>query len=378
MPKTMTRFESEATLYEAKMTWTVGRIREMIKRKERLDSPPFSCKNDPNKAVWSLQLDFGNLLDDHLSFSCTNHSLTRDIFVDTLSFKIASKSASEIEGSCVHTDVTFGGTNSDRSSKQFPTTAKLNDLAAMTEKSKPHKDGNIHVTCKIKYFGSVKTFQKSGPISMPATLPRNPSLANSSRISREEILSSLAYDFDALSTSASTADISIVVGETKIPAHRCILMARSPVFKELLAYATFSPSREDSASASPSPQFELQIEQRNPRLVDALIKFLYSGKIPFDLDKMAKELMILAEYYGVKTLKSVCSEWLMKELCLKNAIDSLITAHLHRCPALKVASLELVVKHAAKFMAQDDWAAFASNHPELLNEVCLSLATKKK
>ena len=71
MPKTMTRFESEATLYEAKMTWTVGRIREMIKRKETLGSPAFSCKIDPNKAVWSLQLDFGNAAEEHLSFTAS-------------------------------------------------------------------------------------------------------------------------------------------------------------------------------------------------------------------------------------------------------------------------------------------------------------------
>ena len=378
MPKTMTRFESEATLYEAKMTWTVGRIREMIKRKETLDSPAFSCKNDPNKAVWSLQLDFGNVLADHLSFGCTNHSLTRDIFVDTLSFKIATKKGTEVEGSCAYSDVTFGGANSERSSKQFPTTANLTDLAAMTDKSKPLKDGNLHVTCKIKYFGSVKTFQKSGPISLPATLPRTPSV--SSRVSRVEILSSLAHDLAALSTSEATADVSIVVGETKIPAHRCILMARSPVFKELLANATnVSSTNGDSASSSPNPPFELQLgNQRNPSVIDALIKFLYSGKIPFDLDKMAKELLIVAEYYGVQTLKSVCSEYLARELCLKNAIDSLITGHLHRCPALKAASLDLVVKNASKFMAQDEWCVFAANHPDLLNEVCLSLASKKK
>jgi len=380
MPKTMTRFESEATLYEAKMTWTVGRIREMIKRKETLGSPAFSCKNDPNKAVWSLQLDFGNAAEEHLSFGCTNHSLSRDIFVDTLSFKVAGKSGSPIKESYVNTDVTFGGANSDRSSKQFVTTVKLLELAAMTETSKGLlRDGNLHVTCKVKYFGGVKTYQKAGPISVPTKLPSTPTSATTLRVSRTDILSTLAADFAALSTSASTADIVVVVGDTKIPAHRCILMARSSVLKALLANATeISPTGDSASAVSDGPRFELRLEQNNPWVIDALIKFLYSGKIPLDLDKIAKELMIAADFYQVETLKDICSEWLKKKLCLKNAVESLITAHLHQCPSLKAASLELVVKNAAKFMAQDDWAPFASEYPELLNEVCLSLASKKK
>lgn len=145
-----------------------------------------------------------------------------------------------------------------------------------------------------------------------------------------------------------------------------------------MANSTEIPRVDSSASVSPGPRFELVLEQENPRVVDALVKFLYSGKIPFDLDKMAKELLIVADFFDVQALKNLCSEWMTKELCLKNAIESLITAHRHGCSALKAASLELVVKNAAKFMAQENWDSFVADHPELLNLVLFDLANKRK
>ena len=233
MPKTLTRFESEATMYEAKMEWKVDRIREMIKRKESLDSPSFCCKKDPNQAVWSIQLDFGNREghEQYLSFSCTNHSLARDIFVDKLSFRIYSKNKYRLVGRFFADDVTFGGTNSDQASKKYTTNAKLVDIASATEKTLFFPDGNLHVVCKVKYFGGVKTYQQRiGTIYRTNVTPKT-STTSASRVSKNEILSGIAKDFATLSTCESTADIFIVVGETKIPAHRCILMARSPVFR---------------------------------------------------------------------------------------------------------------------------------------------------
>ena len=56
----------------------------------------------------------------------------------------------------------------------------------------------------------------------------------------------------------------------------------------------------------------------------------------------------------------------------------MILAHLHDCARLRGASMDLVVKHAPKFMAQDDWPAFTQKHPELLSRICHALATRKK
>jgi len=375
----MTRFESEATLYQAKMTWTLGRVREIVKRKEIMDSPCFSCKDDPNKAVWSIRLDFGNATPEVLTLTCTNHSLTREIFVESLSFKIAAKGGSPLEGGFRVNDITFGGANSESPSLSWITNAKLPNIFALTEKSKPLQDGNLYLTCKIKYYGNLKTHQKSGPLCKPCTLPRDREMANFD-VSRGDILSSLARDLKSLALDVATADVEVVVGENRIPAHRSILMARSPVFREMLNNAASLETSlpPDGAVASVTSRPELKVYQENPAVIDALVKFCYSGKIPRDLDSMAKELLVAADFYQIKTLKDVCSEWLAKQLCLKNAVQLMTVAHLHDCAQLKSASMELVVKHAAKFMAQDDWGKFACEFPDLLNEVCRSLASSKK
>ena len=384
MPKTLTRFESEATLYEAKMTWTVGRVRELIKRKELLDSPCFSCKSDPNNASWSVQLDFGNAQPDRLTIICTNHGLaTREVFVESFSFVPSGKSGKSVDGSYFATDVTFGGATSEQSSILWITNVKLSVLSSLTEKDKALSDGNLYVTCKVKYYGSVKTHQRSGPVyKLAEPTPREKAKFD---ITGEVILSSLARDLAALSTDCNTADVAIVVGETRIPAHRCILAARSSVFKAMLAacveapYENYEPCRAQGATSTSSGSgLELKLEQKNPVVVDALIKFCYSGKIPSDLDKIAKELLVVSDFFEVKTLRDVCSDCLIKRLSLKTALDYLTVAHEHDCDQLKKASLDLVVKNAAKFMAHDEWAKFSKDHPDLLNEVCRSLALRKK
>ncbi|KAK1697126.1 hypothetical protein QYE76_013823 [Lolium multiflorum] len=146
--------------------------------------------------------------------------------------------------------------------------------------------------------------------------------------------------------STEGADITFDVGGEMFPAHRCVLAARSGVFKAQLFGAM-----DDGACL-------VKINSIEAGVFRGLLTFIYTGAMP-DLkmadmeDDRAKEdegktawllqLLEAADQYDVQRLKSICEEMLAgRYICATTVADILGVAERRRCLLLKQESLEFI------------------------------------
>ena len=163
--------------------------------------------------------------------------------------------------------------------------------------------------------------------------------------------SDLPSNFSDLLLSKEGADITFEVGGDKFAAHRCVLAARSAVFKAQLSGA------KDKSSV-------VKISDIKADVFAGLLTFIYTDGMPefkrdngdetddteqnddTEEDDMKKDwlpqLLEAAERYGLQSLKSVCEEKLTELICKDTVADIIVVAERNQCLWLKESCLEFV------------------------------------
>ncbi|XP_074107862.1 speckle-type POZ protein B-like [Cotesia typhae] len=120
----------------------------------------------------------------------------------------------------------------------------------------------------------------------------------------------ITSDLKDLFETKMDTDVTFIVGEKKFPAHKLVLMVRSPVFRAML---------------SSSKEHEINIPDTCPDMFDKLLEFIYTDRVA-DLDAVAEDLVELADKYQVRTLKQVCFEELCMSVNIENAARMILLA----------------------------------------------------
>ena len=66
-----------------------------------------------------------------------------------------------------------------------------------------------------------------------------------------------------------------------------------------------------------------------------ILKFIYCGDFPKDIDSSAEVYLPIADKYGIQELKDKCARALGQGLTTENVIERVILAHLLHCSSLK-------------------------------------------
>uniref|UniRef100_M8BSN3 Speckle-type POZ protein-like protein A n=1 Tax=Aegilops tauschii TaxID=37682 RepID=M8BSN3_AEGTA len=177
------------------------------------------------------------------------------------------------------------------------------------------------------------------------------------------------------------ADVKFEVGSETFDAHRCVLAARSAVFRAEL----FGPMKEGTTADA------IQIQDIEPNVFKALLGFIYTDSMPkMDMGGVAGEagadvlwmeqLLVAADKYDLQRLKSMCEDRLLKHINLSSVSAILGVAAQHHCHELKEACLELLKLQSADglrdVMATSDWQHISTTDPSVLNELITKLALK--
>lgn len=106
-----------------------------------------------------------------------------------------------------------------------------------------------------------------------------------------------------------------------------------------------------------------------------LSKRFWNGFLPKDIDAKAKELIHLADMYGLKGLTDSCIVSLVKTLSPENATEILTIVDEH-APNSKQRSkiLDFIKKEAAKVIKTQHWRTFVQNYPDLITDIVATLA----
>jgi speckle-type POZ protein len=173
-----------------------------------------------------------------------------------------------------------------------------------------------------------------------------------------------------LLSSREGSDVSFKVGRETFAAHRCVLAARSSVFKaELLG-----PMREHKAGC-------ICIDDMDAGVFGALLHFIYTDELPTttkgEATAMAQHLLVAADRYDMERLKLVCEDKLCRHLDAGTAATTLALAEQHQCPRLKEAVFAFICSSPSNLravVASDDYEHLMTSCPSITKELIAKIA----
>ncbi len=151
----------------------------------------------------------------------------------------------------------------------------------------------------------------------------------------------------------------------EIRAHKCILAARSPVFKAMFNYKL----KENLTN-------KLVIEDCKPDVVRAMLKYIYTAYIPEDIKNIAIDLYIAAEKYFIESLKIKCREYLAENLSTESVIHTFILSELYNDSMLRKQSLKFISENIEKVTQNSDWNEFMVAYPQYFTNAFIRLCKK--
>ncbi|KAI4985478.1 hypothetical protein ZWY2020_018108 [Hordeum vulgare] len=182
--------------------------------------------------------------------------------------------------------------------------------------------------------------------------------------------SDLHHHLADLLKNKDAADLTFQVGEQRFSAHRCVLAARSSVFKaELLGVM------KESSAACP-----IEIHDMEPDVFESLLHFIYSDSVPVlevatkngETDVvMAGHLLVAADRYNIIRLKQMCEEKLCNHIDSNMVATSLALAEQHGFHRLKEACLQFLASPSNfdAMVASDGYEHLKSSCRSVLKEL---------
>ncbi|XP_047054232.1 BTB/POZ and MATH domain-containing protein 2-like [Lolium rigidum] len=221
-------------------------------------------------------------------------------------------------------------------------------------------------------------------------------------------LPDIGQQFKILLQDKVGCDVTFEVSGEMFPAHRCVLAARSKVFRAQL----FGPMIEGITSSA------IQIKDMEAKVFVALLSFIYSDSFPEMEDKAQaveveeeeavedeipeveeegqeeearehvtwlqwlQDLFVAADRYDIQQLKSLCEKQLSENIGVSSVASTLALAEQHHCHRLKDACLNFIQvqspKCLGKVMVTDGWKHITTTYPSVLDELIVKLASNQK
>ena len=163
--------------------------------------------------------------------------------------------------------------------------------------------------------------------------------------------------FLRLFESGESSDVTFIVDEERVRAHRQILVAQSPVLSSLCADA----------------DADIEISEVSPAVFKEVVRFTYCDELssPDVLSTAdgARVVLETADRFGVTRLKQLAEiELATRHLSVESAADLLLLADAHSCPQLKESATEFFVSKAPEVMATEGWVRLGAS-ADLLREL---------
>ncbi|XP_072970697.1 BTB/POZ domain-containing protein At4g08455 [Typha angustifolia] len=183
----------------------------------------------------------------------------------------------------------------------------------------------------------------------------------------------LSSPLDLHSYSSSTTDLLLHASSASsscspapaVPAHRAILISRSPVFKAML-----ENEMEESRSGV------IKIYDVSYDVLRSFVHYLYTAEVLLD-EQVACDLLVLAEKYQVKHLKAFCEKFMTSKVNNENAIASYAFAHRHNAKQLLEAALSLIMDNMAALTEREEYKELVEKDPRLVVEIYESYLTRQ-
>ncbi|KAJ8683274.1 hypothetical protein QAD02_019066 [Eretmocerus hayati] len=126
------------------------------------------------------------------------------------------------------------------------------------------------------------------------------------------------------------SDVKIVVGNQTIYAHKLILTNGNDVFAAMFEHSMI----ENEKSL-------IEIDDITHEVMLEVLRYIYSGEV-VEIDRIAKDLLIAADKYGIRGLKTMCEQHLMRCININNVLEYFCFADSYNADILRESSKNFV------------------------------------
>ena len=178
---------------------------------------------------------------------------------------------------------------------------------------------------------------------------------------------SLSNDLKKLLNNQARSDVTFIVEDRPIYAHRCIIMSRCEPLERMLD----GPMRE-------SQQSEIVLHEQLYEVFLALLEYIYTDKVE-GLDphsvrlEFALDLLALADQYLLDPLKNMCEKSIYKSIDVDNVAYMLGTADARQAKELRKRCFDFIMRHFGKVIGTQSFTEL----PKHLLEEVLFAASKR-
>jgi hypothetical protein len=134
------------------------------------------------------------------------------------------------------------------------------------------------------------------------------------------------------------SDVTLVLGQEKISAHKMVLCAWSETFRSML-------SNEMEWKESQLKELPINIEEEDYEHFKHMLRYMYTGSVDFLTAENIIPMIRLSDYYGILSLKEICGELLGEQLSEDNLFFLLDIVERFDCRRLNTHCGEFLAAH---------------------------------
>lgn len=317
--------------------WTIDDFTFMT---EKLSSSTFSggYQNEEQWCIHAYPMGFNESAKDYLSIFIYRQTEQENELNVKIKFSLFTSKNQEIEDTTIEGTRTYSKTRREWGSLQvIPRATLLKEVA---------EDDKLLIVCHLTYKITTTIEIKGGPTPQ-FELPR----------------CTLHENLGILLETESYSDVTLVVENDELQAHKNILAAQSSVFAVIFQHEELAESKKNV----------VKIDDIAPEVVKEMLRFMYTGETP-NLSLMAESLLAAAEKYALDRLKIMCEKSLYENLTFETAARTLYVADLYNASQLKRYVIEFICANPTIIEAEY-WKDTILDR-ELLNEVMKAICKK--
>lgn len=168
---------------------------------------------------------------------------------------------------------------------------------------------------------------------------------------------------NSLFESSKFSDVVLKIGGTDIKAHRNILAARSTYFE-----AMFSKHFKEAKQQDP-----IELKDVDVALLRHILVFIYTNKLPSNLDEIIAELMIVADKFALEKLAGICEAKLCSQISIDNCLQLLLVAERCARDILMKRTLSFIESNLKEVMENKEWKKFEDENIKMAYKITQSL-----
>ena len=161
----------------------------------------------------------------------------------------------------------------------------------------------------------------------------------------------------------NSLDVTVNCEDNSFECNKYMMTARSPVFKAMFKHDT----NENQTNV-------VNLKDIEPKVLEAMILYIHTGETP-NINNIAKELLVAADFYQLDQLKISCQEVLSETIEAKNSIELLILSEMYTAPKLRKNALKFVSENMTTISSACDWKKELAGYPSLQSEIIESLVS---